>query len=814
MIKNNRVLLFVSMLLILNCDAMAEQPKVCFYANEYYLGDSFCAAEGFFFHSLFPQWNDRISSIKVPYGMTVTLYENVDFSGHSFTLNSDTDLLHSQDLRWFNDKTSSLRVKDAVCIYESDNFIGDAICLSEGKQIDLYSHDKIKSPHMLLNSLNDQINSITVPRGMQVTAYKNDNFSGDEFTLTETYSFNDLKEIGMDNHISSLKVYQDNNFLCDHSCAIKKYMTLPIRQVFGDYWIDEKIGAKQMLLSFKLTGNDEFLIFITDGGLIKVGNKKIYIIYDRLDNAAYFDLNDESESLSMLARFNGGYFEVQFIESMGTQPTFYTPLIGYLFDPLDVNINFFLVNANTNENRSIIIDKIVMTAEKVYSRKIRDISGAVACWSIPLLNIYNYIVQGHCNQVDRFVSSASDFFNGGHDKILQVFGSSKPLPKISANEPLLFADSELTPSSKIEATLTHVNTSMDKKSLTIPATALACQVSMKEQLLPHIRSRRDLNPCIHWTLNIMTDFTLLFGGTLTSWNNEIFGQVIARILQEGNTGYAVSDVDTETRLINNVREYIAADEHHEQLHLKTAFDFSQLGYATYLYFNNQNDPVVSPQNTQTLSLGRYELALETFNYVETIPRIHQNGYWVEYANSHFEIEIITGAPEKTLAARQRVIPTISEWRRLYKQEKPSEGGIASKDVDEKTHSEGATSAQANIDGAISASHIVSDVVDSWLRTSREDYVYVIVRLAGRIVSITLAVDINETDVGIAGSLTDPAYVLHPASEGTIRGGGTAAIRGLARYAASIGRRTLVSEVISQPSAIVKKKVGFTYTKEL
>ncbi|WP_261372066.1 hypothetical protein [Yersinia bercovieri] len=48
MIKINRVLLFVSMLLILNCDVMAEQPKVCFYANEYYVGDSFCAAEVFF----------------------------------------------------------------------------------------------------------------------------------------------------------------------------------------------------------------------------------------------------------------------------------------------------------------------------------------------------------------------------------------------------------------------------------------------------------------------------------------------------------------------------------------------------------------------------------------------------------------------------------------------------------------------------------------------------------------------------------------------------------------------------------------------
>lgn len=118
------------------------------------------------------------------------------------------------------------------------------------------------------------------------------------------------------------------------------------------------------------------------------------------------------------------------------------------------------------------------------------------------------------------------------------------------------------------------------------------------------------------------------------------------------------------------------------------------------------------------------------------------------------------------------------------------------------------------DGVIEAARIVSDVAQSWLRTSSDDYIYVVVRLSGQIISITMAIDINEFDVGISGSLTHPDYVLHPEAEGTIRGAGTAAIRALAEHLSKKGKRALVSDVISKPSAIVKKKVGFKFIDEL
>lgn len=91
-----------------------------------------------------------------------------------------------------------------------------------------------------------------------------------------------------------------------------------------------------------------------------------------------------------------------------------------------------------------------------------------------------------------------------------------------------------------------------------------------------------------------------------------------------------------------------------------------------------------------------------------------------------------------------------------------------------------TSATAN-STAIEAGLLVSDVAQSWLRTSHDDYIYVVVRLRGQVISITMALDINEFDTGIAGSLTNPQYVLHPEGEGAVRGAGTAAIRALADH---------------------------------
>ncbi|MFI0489072.1 MAG: exotoxin A binding domain-containing protein [Yersinia sp. (in: enterobacteria)] len=115
------------------------------------------------------------------------------------------------------------------------------------------------------------------------------------------------------------------------------------------------------------------------------------------------------------------------------------------------------------------------------------ITGIAACWLVPLLNIYNYIIQGQCNQAERFITNAYKFFNATNDKILQISGTSKPLSKITNNETFPSEIHLADFSSDPTGMLTHINSDMNGKSLTLAATALACNVSMKYDVLPHLR---------------------------------------------------------------------------------------------------------------------------------------------------------------------------------------------------------------------------------------------------------------------------------------------------------------------------------------
>ncbi|WP_050413886.1 peptidase inhibitor family I36 protein [Yersinia frederiksenii] len=64
-----------------------------------------------------------------------------------------------------------------ACFYSEDNFRGRYYCLAAPEMIDLYN---IEDKH-----LNDQISSIDIPKGVQVTIYENDNFNSPYYNLSE-----------------------------------------------------------------------------------------------------------------------------------------------------------------------------------------------------------------------------------------------------------------------------------------------------------------------------------------------------------------------------------------------------------------------------------------------------------------------------------------------------------------------------------------------------------------------------------------------------------------------------------------------------
>ncbi|HHL2500867.1 TPA: hypothetical protein ACQ301_002937 [Yersinia enterocolitica] len=291
----------------------------------------------------------------------VTTFKDINFSGENLTFKESVDLGISR--RWIslNNAISYFKVRSAACFYARDDFIGESICISGNDRLDLYNETHGRQSH-ILNPLNDRISSILLPENTQTVIYENDNYGGIYFTLTESHSASDLENIGMNNSISSIRVSQYEHFLCDRYCVVKDSMIVPVQYAFGNYWQDIRIGSKQVLISLYITNNDDYTIGIAGGVIFKVQGRQVYFSHEKSNKSAVFELSDHGNALSLLSKFNGGYFEFQLVESSGDRVINIYPVLGYLFDVDDTNIRFF-INTKSREE-SVIIDKIVLTVEK------------------------------------------------------------------------------------------------------------------------------------------------------------------------------------------------------------------------------------------------------------------------------------------------------------------------------------------------------------------------------------------------------------------------------------------------------------------
>jgi hypothetical protein len=112
--------------------------------------------------------NDQISSIKVPRGLYLTIYEHSNYRGRSTGYLGPMEIPNLLRSNW-NDKISSLKITEApVFFYEHINYGGWKKELRPGNY-----------PWIPKNSIpNDQISSIKVPKGLVLTVYEHANYKG------------------------------------------------------------------------------------------------------------------------------------------------------------------------------------------------------------------------------------------------------------------------------------------------------------------------------------------------------------------------------------------------------------------------------------------------------------------------------------------------------------------------------------------------------------------------------------------------------------------------------------------------------------
>ena len=151
--------------------------------------------------------NDDVAAIRVSGGYQVTIYEHDGFQGRSRTLTRSDDCLLGSGLY---DQVSSISVSQVqphafqgfdsfgVTVYEQCGYAGHAVQLPAGH----FGLEDLRARDVR----NDDVSSIKVPRGYEVTVYEHDGFQGRSLTLTENAQC--LSNSGFTDNISSIAVSQ------------------------------------------------------------------------------------------------------------------------------------------------------------------------------------------------------------------------------------------------------------------------------------------------------------------------------------------------------------------------------------------------------------------------------------------------------------------------------------------------------------------------------------------------------------------------------------------------------------------------------
>ncbi len=114
-----------------------------------------------------------LSSIKIPAGLKVTIFQNDDFTGKLNTYTKDISYVEGA-----NDKTASIIVEEidpnTAIIFEEKNYEGEKQTLSPGRY---------RRGDLIFG--NDELSSLIVPRGLRVTLFWDKNFSGESIVFEE-----------------------------------------------------------------------------------------------------------------------------------------------------------------------------------------------------------------------------------------------------------------------------------------------------------------------------------------------------------------------------------------------------------------------------------------------------------------------------------------------------------------------------------------------------------------------------------------------------------------------------------------------------
>ncbi|AIN18120.1 hypothetical protein CH54_2477 [Yersinia rochesterensis] len=625
---------------------------------------------------------------------------------------------------------------------------------------------------------------------------------------THFYQEDNINSDIKDNKIEII-TENNNSWVCEINCIISSKMIIPLNDLFSIV-TDQERQNKVALFNFELNRHSTFNINLEDNIDITIDEDEMYILASDINSQQInYKLHPDTTAIAFIFEISNGRLAINYLESNSAKQGYLSPTLIFNAERTN-NPTVFpdLAIYNNLLNGPLVMNRYLMATMSDNHRTKRGAVGVMGCLLSGPLALYNVVVHGRCNQVESAWASIKSFFGGKDKAKMQLVAGSA-----TALKPHPAASEEAEKQSEILA-LTHIDLpSLYQQSLTLPAVAEACNIPLENLVSSRFPRQIDGLACGSWLSRLLADFTLLFGNSLRDWSTERLRQVLDSAIDADSTGYAGIDIGTEQRLVQGVRRGVRELGRVEAINQITrSFHYAERELAHYyLQTNGEN---IMPSAVQNLPLGHYVLSLDAYTPItDPIPvRIRRNGEWETSDSLAFQIEIISGEhQEEERELRTASLEVINEWFDKYYS--LSYGTMLTKD--KETHKEVRVPVTA-ADRIIYSARITSNSLKIHLEENTPGYLFVIVKINGEIIHILEAEkyqinnELQEGHYYLANFLTVPKYIIDADSDGSIRGAGTAAVHGLARYLKNKGVKFIHSDVFSDPSARVKQKLGFEH----
>ena len=194
-------------------DDRHRQSGACFYREANFAGEKFCVRAGERMAQVPPEFNDRISSVRMFGHVEITVYQNRDFREPMLRLREDVANLQSYQVspgHSWNDRVSSIEVsrdrdrgdydRDGACFFKESDFRGEKFCVPRGDRIG-----------QVPPGFGDRISSVRLYGRVTVTIYQDENFRGSNLRLQDDVSNLQSYQVApghsWNDRVSSIKVY-------------------------------------------------------------------------------------------------------------------------------------------------------------------------------------------------------------------------------------------------------------------------------------------------------------------------------------------------------------------------------------------------------------------------------------------------------------------------------------------------------------------------------------------------------------------------------------------------------------------------------